>query len=113
MHEMSIAQGVLEIVEDTARRNNSSKVRAVWLEIGALSTVVPDALRFCFDAVVRGTIVENATLHIETASGMAWCLPCGEEVPLAGVGDPCPRCGSYQLSITRGSDMRVKEIEIA
>lgn len=113
MHEMSIAQSVLEIVEETARRNRGVKVRAVWLEIGALSTVVPEALRFCFDAVVRGTIVENASLHIETTPGMAWCLPCGTEVPLASIGDSCPQCGSYQLSITRGNDMRVKEIEIA
>jgi len=75
--------------------------------------VVPDALRFCFDAVVRGTMVEGATLRIEATPGMAWCLPCGSEVPLASVGDACPRCGSYQLSVTRGSEMRVKEIEIA
>ena len=113
MHEMALAESMLDIVESAARGNGGTTVRTVWLEIGALSHVAPDALRFCFDAVTRGTKADGARLEIITTPGLAWCMPCGETVPLAQLGDPCPQCGSYQLTVAQGGDMRVKEIEIA
>ena len=112
MHEMALAEGMLGIVEETARRNGGSRVTAVRLEIGALSHVEPEALRFCFDAVTRGSLAEGAALEIEATPGEAWCMPCGATVPLAQVGEPCPRCGGYQLEVTRGEDMRVRDIAI-
>ena len=113
MHEMSLAEGVVQIVETTARANDASAVRAVWLELGALSHVEHDALRFSFEVVKRGTVADSARLEIQTTPGRAWCMPCGNSVDLARLGDPCPRCGSHQLQVTQGEEMRVKEIEIA
>ena len=113
MHEMAIAESMLEIVEATARRNASARVATVWLELGALSHVEARALVFCFDAVTRGSLAEGATLEIVTLPGEAWCMPCGDRVPLQRRGNPCPRCGSYQLEVVRGEEMRVKEIAIA
>ena len=113
MHEMALAESMLEIVEDTARRNGAARVKVVWLELGALSHVAPEALRFCFDAVTRGGIADGAELTIVSTPGAAWCMPCGETVPLARLGDACPRCGSYQLTVAQGDAMRVREIEIA
>ena len=113
MHELAIAESVLEIVERTARASGGERVAAVWLEIGALSHVQAEALRFCFDAVTRGSLAERARLEIATIPGTAWCMPCGEAVPLAGLGEACPHCGSYQLAVSQGAEMRVKEIEIA
>jgi hydrogenase nickel incorporation protein HypA/HybF len=112
MHEMALAESMLEIVESTARRHGASRISAVRLEIGALSHVAIDALRFCFDAVTRGSLAEGATLEIEATPGEAWCMPCGERVPLEQVGEPCPRCGGFQLAVTRGEDMRVRDIAI-
>jgi hydrogenase nickel incorporation protein HypA/HybF len=113
MHEMSLAEGMLQIVEDTARKNGAAKVTAVRLELGALSHVEAEALRFCFDAVARGGIAEGARLEIVTTPGRAWCMPCGDTVELARLGDACPRCGGYQLQVTQGEEMRLKDIEIA
>lgn len=113
MHEMALAESMLEIVEETARRNGAARVTAVRLELGALSHVAPDALRFCFDAVTRGGVADGARLEIVATAGQAWCMPCGESVPLAQRGEPCPRCGSYQLNVTQGEAMRLKDIEIA
>lgn len=113
MHEMALAQGMLEIVEATARREGAARVTDVRLAIGALSHVAPDALRFCFDVVTRGSLAEGARLSIDDVPGEAWCLPCGATVPLAQLGDPCPRCGSFQLAVTSGDEMRVKDIAIA
>ena len=113
MHEMSLAEGIVQIVESTARANAARAVRAVWLELGALSHVEQEALRFSFDVVKRGTVAEDARLEVVTTPGRAWCMPCGEAVDLARLGDPCPACGGYQLQVTQGEEMRVKEIEIA
>lgn len=112
MHELALAEGMLELVVRTARDHGAARVTRVWLEIGALSHVAPEALAFCFDAVTRGSLAEGATLEIARTPGAAWCLPCGETVPLAQVGDPCPRCGSHRLAVTQGEAMRVKEIEV-
>jgi hydrogenase nickel incorporation protein HypA/HybF len=113
MHEMALAESMLEIVETTARKNGAQRVLAVRLEIGALASVEPDALRFCFDAVTRGSVAERARLEIVTTPGAAWCIPCAETVPLPALGAPCPRCGSYQLAVSEGDAMRVKDIEVA
>ena len=112
MHEMSLAEGVLQIVEDTARAQAARQVRAVLLEIGALSHVEVQSLHFCFDAVTRGTVADGARLDVQAVPGRAWCMPCGASVPLDRLGNPCPRCGSFQLQVTAGEEMRVKEIEV-
>jgi hydrogenase nickel incorporation protein HypA/HybF len=113
MHEMSLAEGIVQIVENSARANDARTVRAVWLELGALSHVEQEALRFSFDVVKLGTVAADARLEVVTTPGRAWCMPCGNAVDLAKLGDPCPTCGSYQLQVTQGEEMRVKEIEIA
>ena len=112
MHEMSLAEGILQLVEDTARRESARRVKTVVLEIGSLASVEVEALRFCFDAVTRGSLAEGAVLEIQTVAGAGWCLPCGETVPMAELYGACPRCGSYQVQPTAGTEMRVKEIEI-
>ena len=110
MHEMSIAESVLGIVEDTARRGGLARVNAVRLEIGALAAVETRALRFCFDSVTRGSIAEGAALQIDELPGSAWCFGCSETVAIAARADDCPRCGGARLQVTGGTDMRVKDI---
>lgn len=112
MHEMSLAEGVLQIVEDAARAQGFSRVRAVRLEIGQLAAVECEALRFCFDAVVRDTVADGAALEIIDVPGAGWCMQCAETVPLPALYEPCPKCGSYQVQATAGTEMRVKDIEI-
>ena len=112
MHELSLAEGVLQIVEDAARREGLQRVRAVWLEIGRLSSVEPEAMRFCFDVVTRQSVADGARLEIVETPGAAWCMKCSEPTTIAAFGDACPRCGSYQLQVTDGTGMRVKELEV-
>ena len=112
MHEMSLAEGVLQIVEDSARREGFGAVRAVRLEIGELAGVEVDALRFCFDVVARGTLADGARLDIERTPGGAWCMHCAKTVPVAARLDPCPECGTHQLQVCAGTEMRVKDLEV-
>ncbi len=112
MHEMSLAEGMLGIVEESARANDARRVTAVWLEIGTLAQIEREALCFCFDAVTRGSLAEGARLEIVDVPGAAWCMPCAARVDIAAIGDACPRCGSYQLQVVAGNDMRIREIAI-
>jgi hydrogenase nickel incorporation protein HypA/HybF len=112
MHEMSLAEGVREIVDETARANGARRVAMVRLEIGRLAQVEIEALRFAFDVVKRGSSADSARLEIVESEGTAWCMLCSEAVVVAGRADACPRCGRYQLQVTGGDRMRVTEIEI-
>jgi hydrogenase nickel incorporation protein HypA/HybF len=112
MHEMSLAEGIRQIVEDAGRRQGFRKVKTVVLEIGQLAALEPDSLRFCFDLVMKGSIAEGAVLQIDSLPGRGWCAQCAEMVPITALYDACPRCGSYQVQASGGTEMRVKELEI-
>jgi len=112
MHELALAQSVIDIVEATARKHAGRRVTRVRLQIGALSHVSPAALEFCFEAAARGTLAEAARLDILATPGEAWCMPCGAKVALAARGEPCPMCGSYQLTVVRGDEMAVQDIDV-
>jgi hydrogenase nickel incorporation protein HypA/HybF len=112
MHETALAESVAEIVADEVAKAGASGVRSVVLSLGALSHVDPDALAFCFDVAVRGGPAEGAALVIRRPPGKAWCMGCGSHVDMERRGDPCPVCGSGQLLVTAGDDMRVEELEV-
>jgi len=112
MHEMSLAEGIREIVEEAGRSQGFRRVRAVVLEIGQLASVEPDALRFCFDAVMKDGIAEGAVLRIDVMPGSGRCMDCGATVGINALYDPCPRCGGYRVQATGGTGMRVRELEI-
>ena len=112
MHEMALAEGILQLVEGTARRESARRVKLVVLEIGELSTAEPEALKFCFDAVTRGSIANGAALEIVRVSGAGWCMECSDTLPMTELFGACPQCGSFQMQATSGTEMRVKEIEI-
>jgi len=112
MHEMALAEGVLQILQDQAKAQDFATVKTVWLEIGELSHVSPEAISFCFDAVTRGTLAGGATLEIIRTPGKAWCHDCGEAVCVSSLIAPCPTCGGHKLQVTEGEDMRVREVEV-
>lgn len=112
MHEMSIAEGVVQLLEDQAAAQGFSRVKGVWLEIGPLAAVDSRALRFCFDVVTRDSLAEGARLEIIELPGRAWCLSCSTSVAISQRYDCCPNCGSHQLQVTQGDELRVKELEV-
>jgi hydrogenase nickel incorporation protein HypA/HybF len=112
MHEMALAESVIQIVEDAARREGFRHVRTVRLELGQLSSVEPEAMQFCFDVVARQSLAEGAQLEIVRTPGSAWCMCCSAPASIAAVGDSCPKCGSYQLQVTGGTEMRVRDLEV-
>ena len=112
MHEMALTESLVELIEDEGRKQGFARVRVVRLEIGALGSVDPEAIRFCFDAVARGAIVEGAKLEIIAIPGEGWCLDCAKTVAVFERFGACPECGQYHVQVTAGDDMRVKELEV-
>jgi hydrogenase nickel incorporation protein HypA/HybF len=108
MHEMGIA---LQIVEIAAARCGNARVSRVVVEIGKLAAVLPDAVRFCFDAASEGTVVEGATLEILETPGLARCRACAGEVVLTRPFGRCA-CGCDDLEWLRGDELRVREMEV-
>jgi len=112
MHEMSLCEGVIQMLEESARQQGFSRVKTVWLEIGALAGVELEAMRFSFDVIKRGTLADEARLEIIETPGQAWCLPCAKVITIQQRFDACPDCGSYPLQVTGGEELRVKELEV-
>lgn len=110
MHEMSIAESILDIVESAARQQGFAKVKEVRLEIGALSGVEVEALSFCMDVVFKNSVADGARVELERVPGTGWCLQCGESVAIEALYDACPKCGGYQVQPTGGTEMRVKDL---
>lgn len=112
MHEVALAQSIIEIVREQARRDHVRSVKAVHLRIGALANVEPEALLFGFESAAKGTVVEGARLAIERTPGAAFCGGCGKDVVVESRLELCPSCGSAQLLITGGEELRVTELEV-
>lgn len=112
MHEMALAKSVVDAIEAEARRSAFSRVERVVLEVGALSCVDPHALEFGFEAVTRGTRAEGAALEIRTPPGQARCFGCDKDVAIVRQGEGCPDCGSHQLLVTGGEELKIKALEV-
>lgn len=110
MHEMSLAGGILRVVEDAAARENFTRVARLKLEAGALAGVEIGALRFALEAMQPGTVLQGAAIEIDEPPGIAWCMACCESVEISARGDACPRCGGWRLTPTGGTELKVREL---
>ncbi len=109
MHELGITQNIVAIVVEHAK---GLPVKGVTLEIGQLSAIMADAIRFCFDICCQGTVLEGATLNIIEVPGIGKCRDCGTENNLDQPFGSCDHCGSIKLDIIQGQELKIKEMEV-
>lgn len=110
MHEMSIT---LSIVDEITAKLGARPVTAVRLEIGKLSGVVVDSVRFCFDLATEGTTLAGARLVVDEPLGHARCRLCGHDFD---VSDPivlCPRCAASDVDVRAGRELRIVSVEVS
>jgi hydrogenase nickel incorporation protein HypA/HybF len=112
MHEMALAESIVDLVREQAGRDAFARVRTIRLSIGVLSHVEPRALEFGFDVVAKGTVAQGARLAIDRPTGTGWCIDCNEAIDVAARGAECPRCGGHKWMLTGGDEMRVVELEV-
>lgn len=108
MHEMAITQSVVAAVSEYIGDARATRVR---LEIGRLSGVVADSVRFCFDLAAGGTALEGALLEIVETPGRAYCRQCQREVDIEDQVPLC-ECGSADLELLGGHELKIKDVEV-
>jgi hydrogenase nickel incorporation protein HypA/HybF len=110
MHEITLSQRALEIIEQQAQQAGARRVTGVWLKVGAFSCVEASALTFCFELVCRGTLAEGCELHIAEQQAECWCESCQQYVHLISQHvRRCPQCRatgcrSWRMTAYRFSD---------
>jgi hydrogenase nickel incorporation protein HypA/HybF len=109
MHELSIADAIVQIAADHA---DGRRVLRVEVKVGHLRQVVPEALVFAFGLVAEGSVVAGAELAIEDVAPAGRCVSCGEETELDGFPLCCARCGGLNLELLRGEELCVETLEL-
>mgnify|MGYP001357091058 FL=1 len=112
MHEVGITRSLVEIAEEHVRAAGHNKVLSVSVDIGDLSGVVAEAVEFCYDAVIRGTLLEGSRLIINRIPGAMRCRDCQDEFPADNYTLECPQCGGFLLDFTQGKELRMTELEV-
>jgi hydrogenase nickel incorporation protein HypA/HybF len=109
MHELALADAIVQVCCDSARGRRVAKVE---LEVGRLRQVVPDALSFAFDLVARGTPADGAELEIANVPVRVRCRGCRVETEVDEFPLACVRCGGLDVDVTNGEEFHVVALEL-
>lgn len=113
MHEMSIAQSIVDIVQEEVARNGVERLVAINIAVGKLSAVVPQQLAFCFSIITVDTNLAGATLNTRAVPLGYVCGCCGEEFASEEMALVCPACGEKNPHLTTGKELTIESIEVA
>lgn len=112
MHELSLAEAMLDIIKEQAEHEHFTRVTGVILELGMLSHVEADAMTFCFEAVTADTLADGAILKIERIPAQGSCPQCKQLSPIENLYDPCVHCGEFGLALLSGDQLRIRQLEV-
>ena len=111
LHELSIAESLLEIIVEEARAHKLERIKTIRLQIGEFAAVVPESLRFCFELVSRDTIASGAVLEVETVPIVARCDKCDFSFEVRDQVFLCPKCDDPVFELVSGRELSVSSIE--
>lgn len=112
MHEVSIMTEAVRMAAETARTSGAARVTRLRLRVGALSSAVPEAMRFAWDMVSRGTLAEGARLEIEPVPAAGWCATCRAEFACEDFVNECPTCHNVSGELRRGRELEIAAVEL-
>ena len=112
MHELSIANSILNIVLNEKKTKNLPDIKAIGLKIGSLSGILPDALEFSFDAIKKETPLENTILEISEIPIRGICKSCNEKFSVTDYIFACPECKSSSIEVYKGQEMDIEYLDI-
>jgi hydrogenase nickel incorporation protein HypA/HybF len=112
MHELGLAQGILDLVRQSVPEADLPAVRAVRVRVGEMAGVVADSLDFCFSAILTGTPCEKAFLAIEHVPPRASCRACRTEFSLRVPVFQCPSCGGTDVTLVAGRELDVVAVDL-
>lgn len=112
MHEMSIAQSILDIVDDYMAKEDGHKLTEVAIEVGELVAVVPESLVFCYDALVENTAYQGSKLVITVLPLIADCAQCHHTTKIENFNFYCSACQSTDIKVNGGQELRISHLEV-
>src|SRR5215469_4993111 len=112
MHEMGIANSILDAVKRECARYPGAQPRKVAIKIGELAAVDPEALQFCFEVLVQETELEGLELEIETCPRLHQCQNCSAEFAVRDYEFQCPHCESLNSKCISGDELQLAYLEI-
>jgi len=112
MHEMSIAQSLLDVIKEEMRKNNATVLKSALVHIGQLSAIVPESLSFCFEVMTSGTELEGAKLNMKIIPLTGNCRKCGQTFEIENYAFECPFCDSKDIETLSGQELSIVEMEV-
>jgi hydrogenase nickel incorporation protein HypA/HybF len=112
VHELSIAQSILDIVRQHVPSDFEGKLRSVKVALGEHSGVVSESLEFCFEAVVSETPFEGTKLVMQTIPVRSECLDCHQTFDNSEMRQTCVYCDGTELRFVTGTELHVVEVEV-
>ncbi|VAX25583.1 hypothetical protein MNBD_NITROSPINAE04-1495 [hydrothermal vent metagenome] len=111
MHELSIAESLMSLIAENARKSGARSVTRVSIVVGNLSGIVADSLKFCFDEVKKSTVAKDAELVVDEVSATAYCAKCETRFPVGQYVFNCPDCGEVIIP-SGGKELYLKDMEV-
>jgi hydrogenase nickel incorporation protein HypA/HybF len=112
MHEFAIAQNLINIAQEQCNLHNAKKVLTIKVKVGKLTSVIPDALLFSFEAISKGTPLEGARLNIESVPLVLSCDACRSQYTPDEPVFLCPECQNSELKIVSGRELYIESMEV-
>ncbi|HID27203.1 MAG: hydrogenase maturation nickel metallochaperone HypA [Methanosarcinales archaeon] len=120
MHEISIAGAMIDIILESANKNNINKIQEVCIEVGELTSLNPEQLKFIFKVISKNTILEGAKINIKVIPTFIECNNCDykgsidfyEKLHYIIPDIKCPKCHDLKVNISKGRECNVKSIKV-
>jgi len=112
MHELSVAQNIIEIIQQSVPEPEWNRVRVVHIKIGAVAGIVPDSLEFSFQAITAESALCNARMITEYIPFLVHCRTCNTDTENDDGFGICGKCGSADIQILSGTELQIKDIEL-
>ncbi len=112
MHELSIAQSILDILKNEAVTNGYDSIDSVTVEAGEMTGIVPASLELCFEIAAKDTVAKGSSIEIVMLPITASCNDCEKDFDIVGRAFECPHCESTSFKVTGGNELRIVEIEV-
>lgn len=114
MHELGIVFNIMDSLESVAKQHDLTAIRSVTVEVGEVSTVIPDYLTDCWNwARKKKELLQSCEMEVETIRAVTHCDGCGEDYPTVAHGRICPHCGSEKTWLITGNEINIKEITVS
>ena len=109
---MAIAQGILDIALNAAKQNEAQKVFSIKIQVGQMTRIDSESLKFCFGTLSAGSPAEEAILEIVSVPLVARCIDCGVQFNVEQYCFVCPACQSSGVQILSGRELKVEHLEV-